>query len=164
MTAAGVITQGTASGGGGGGLEYESGTYTPTSDIAAPTISFSKVHTEAPIYFAIVDVSGASSITANSNLFVGYFDCYKMFGAGYPYSTNAYRYALMNYVYKSSSSTSSGVTQIQYSSDETEDSGTAYARYWATESGFKADGKKHNPILEKGPHLQMDSHMEAVKE
>ena len=49
IAADGTVTQGTASGGG-GGLEYESGTWTPTSDVSDYTIQFSKQHTVGPAF------------------------------------------------------------------------------------------------------------------
>lgn len=63
----GVKLTGTASGGGGSGLVYETGTYTPTSDIARPTINFTGTHTTPPFYAMIYDATGTAYTTANSN-------------------------------------------------------------------------------------------------
>lgn len=45
-------------GGGGGGLEYEEGTFTPTSDINNYSISFSNSHANRPYHIIVTDVTG----------------------------------------------------------------------------------------------------------
>ena len=124
------------SGGGSSGCDYVTGTYTPTADIARPEITFSKTHTTTPILVAMADQSAASGITANSNILFVYWDPYRMFGSGFPYSTSATRYSVAYYHYRSSSSFTSGNVVVQYNSDNTSDSGTSYGRYWANASGF----------------------------
>ena len=121
---------------GGSGLTYEQGTYTPTSDAYRPTISWAKTHTEAPILVAMSDVSAASSITSSSNLLFVYFDPYKIFGSGFPYSTSATRYAVAYYSYRSSNRVSSSATIITYNSDNTSSSANTYPRYWASPTDF----------------------------
>lgn len=123
--------------GGNSGLEYESGTYTPTSDIARPTISFSKTHTSTPIIIAMSDTSSYSTITSSSNTSFVFFDMYRLNGSGYPYSTSAQRYALAIYGYRSSNSSTISSVQISYNSDNTSTSNTSYSRYWVTASDFK---------------------------
>ena len=46
---------------GGSGLEYETGTYTPASDVAQPTISFANTHTARPFHVIIADVSNTTA-------------------------------------------------------------------------------------------------------
>lgn len=122
---------------GGGGLEYESGTYTPTSDTAQPTISFSNSHTKPPAFVAISDASAASGISSNSNTSWAIVDHYRIAGTGWPYSTSATRTGIAFWTYRSSNGTSSGSQQIQYDSDNTGSSSASYYRYWATASNFK---------------------------
>ena len=43
---------------GGGGLEYEEGTFTPTSDINNYSISFSNSHANRPYHIIVTDVTG----------------------------------------------------------------------------------------------------------
>lgn len=50
----GTKTLGTGTGGG-GGLEYESGTWTPATDVDAEWISFANSHTEEPVFVLIED-------------------------------------------------------------------------------------------------------------
>ena len=121
---------------GSSGLTYETGTYTPTSDTARPTISFSNSHTNPPILVALSDTSAASGITSNSNILFVFWDPYQQNGAGYPYSTSATRYSVAYYSYRSSNGTSSAATLIQYNSSNTGDSSTSYSRYWASASNF----------------------------
>lgn len=127
------------SGGGGGGLTYETGTYTPTADIARPTISFSKTHTEAPIYVAMFDVSNTTDQTTNTNYGWEYIDHYKLFGNSIPYSSTNLRYALITWQYRgtSTTSTTSSYTQCSSNSDSSSSSGTNHPRYWVDESSFR---------------------------
>ena len=122
---------------GSSGLVYETGTYTPASDVARPTISFSNTHSTTPILIGMGDTSGASSSTNNSCTFFGYIDALKITGSSFPYSTSASRYGAAVFGYRTSSSGSVSTVTFQYGSNDTGDSTTAYARYWATESNFK---------------------------
>lgn len=123
-------------GGGGSGLVYEQGTYTPTSDTARPTINFTNSHSTTPILVAMTDTSSRSSITSSSNTSFIFFDMYRLTGVGYPYSTSAQRYALAGYTYRSSNSSSGAFVQVSYNSDSTGSSSTSYSRYWVTASNF----------------------------
>ena len=125
------------SGGGTTGLEYETGTYTPTTDIARPTISFSKTHTNPPALVSFYDV-GDNAPATYSNIYMNYIDPYRLFGSGYPYNTNpSIRYATVLYGYRGSgSSLSSGVTHCTYNSDITPGDIT-YARYYVGPSSFQ---------------------------
>lgn len=125
-------------GGGGTGLEYETGTYTTSSNIARATISFSNTHTTTPILVCMADVTGTANTTTNTNHLFCYFDPYRAFGYGYPYSSSGYRYALAYYGYRgtSTSSISTGGVLVQYNSDNTSSTDTSYSRYWATASAF----------------------------
>lgn len=124
--------------GGGGGLEYETGEYTPSSDIARPTISFSKTHSEAPVLVYMCDVTGTASTATNSNHVFMYADPYKLWGKGYPYSSSGYRYANAWYCYRSSSTSSISASgfMITNNSGNTSSSSTAYPRYWASPTDF----------------------------
>ena len=125
-------------GGGGSGLEYETGTYTPSSDIARPTITWANSHTEAPVLVLFSDQTGTAHSTTNSNYNFMYCDFYKLWGHGIPYSSSGFRYAVAYYSYRSSStsSISSGGTICSNNSDSTSASGTSYPRYWASPTDF----------------------------
>lgn len=135
----GVLTTGTASGGG-GGLEYETGTYTPTQDIARPTISFSKTHSTMPIYVAMYDSTGTYDGTNNSNVGFVYNDFWQWNGNKSMYSSSTIqRYVMVHYMYRGTSATSfsSGTQQLQYDSTYTSDASNSMPRYWVQPSGFK---------------------------
>lgn len=59
------------SGGGGSGLVYETGTYTPASDISATNVSinFTNTHSNRPVFAMIVDSSGEYDNTLNTQYF-----------------------------------------------------------------------------------------------
>lgn len=124
---------GTYTGGGGSGLTYESGTYTPTADTARPTISFTGSHTSPPMLVLMSDTSSASGITSNSNTIFCYENVYEAFSSGYPYSTSATRYGVASYTYRSSNGSTTASVQVQYSGTGTS---TSYASYWVTNSAF----------------------------
>ena len=125
-------------GGGGGGLEYETGTYTPSSDIARPTITWSNSHTEAPVLVLFSDQTGTAHSTTNSNYNFMFCDFYKLWGHGIPYSSSGYRYAVAYYSYRanSTSSITSAATICSQNSNNTSASGTSYPRYWASPTDF----------------------------
>ena len=124
--------------GGGGGLTYETGTYTPTADTARPTITWTNTHTEAPVLVLFSDQTGTAHSTTNSNYNFMYCDFYKLWGYGIPYSSSGFRYAVAYYSYRgnSTSSISSSATVITNNSDSTSSSGTTYPRYWASPTDF----------------------------
>lgn len=68
-TADGTKTQGTSSGGG-GGLEYETGTVIPTTDETGTIVSFTNTHSTPPLFFMFADASGTPAQTANTNLVI----------------------------------------------------------------------------------------------
>ena len=127
----------------GGGLsdyEVETGEYTPTSNIARPTISFAKTHDTTPFLVAMVMTTLNSTTSNNRNYVWMYFDFYRLFGGyipGSPSNTGALQYGRVDYTYSTSngSLTSTGAG-INYNSDNPNAGGANYARYWATESAF----------------------------
>lgn len=121
------------------GLTYETGTYTPTSDIARPTISFTNSHSEAPIIVCFYDTTGTIDTTTNTNMGFMFFDVYKLWGVGYPYSSSAYRYAQITYSYRSSNtnSISASSAHCSYNSANTGSSSTSYTRYWVDTTSFR---------------------------
>ena len=89
MLADGVLTTGTGSGGGGGGLVYEEGTYTPTEDIATPTISFTNTHTVRPMLVLMGDATGTDHTESNSNYALIYGDISAYTGQPVPSSVSS---------------------------------------------------------------------------
>lgn len=73
-TADGTKTAGTASGGG-GGLEYETGTWTPTEDVTQGEILFTNTHSQPPFFFVITDNDGDSHTSImNTNAYAVFAD------------------------------------------------------------------------------------------
>ena len=125
-------------GGGGGGLEYETGTFTLASDIAWPNIGFTNTHTTLPFFALMVDTDGYLS-TEGSNI-LWYFVNYEMlFGSGVYPSESVCRYGEARYQYRTSSATAltSSVSTITYPASTTGSSTGNYPRYWATETCIK---------------------------
>ena len=89
-------------GGGGGGLTYETGTYTPASNIAKPTISFANAHTGRPICVILSDTETTLAPT-DSTLYWGISSFYDAFGTPFKYTNSASQYARVMYGYKTSS-------------------------------------------------------------
>lgn len=134
--ALGVLTAGTASGGG-GGLVYETGIYTPTTDTAVANISFSNSHTDCPFFAVISDTDGYSS-TTNSNMCVSYVYWGDIGGAIYP-SSSSMKYGEVRLHYRASntSSLSASTVTLSYPSSNTGTSNSSYPRFWVTPSAFK---------------------------
>ena len=90
---------------GGGGLVYETGTWTPTTDISGPTISFQNAHTEAPVFVMISDATGSYDDTTHTCQSFVYGDWEKAFGTTINPSTSSSQYALYRGVYRASNAT-----------------------------------------------------------
>lgn len=125
-------------GGGGGGLEYETGTWTPTADTNHGSISFANQHTKAPAFYAVLDTSDRSTLSDSTVYGCFYCDTYKLFGIGWPFGNTGTgtRYTAIQTLY-----ISNGAAQYQGSatgrnSDDTGDSTANYPRYWAKETGI----------------------------
>ena len=124
------------SGGGGSGLEYESGTWNPTSNIARGEINFTKTHTELPILIMLSDVNGDHSTTTYTNYMFAFINYYTAFGKDIPYSSSAGRYASVVYVFRQNGRDSTSNTHLQMSS-LTGETASVSVDYYVTASGFK---------------------------
>ena len=108
-----VLSDQGGGGGGGGGLEYEMDTWSPTSDVAQPTINFANQHTERPIFVLLSDVTDTIADT-DSSLAWSISSWYDAFSSSIYASSSTLRYGRVQYEYKTSSSSSSSGTQITY--------------------------------------------------
>ena len=99
--ALGVLTQGTASGGGGSGLVYETGEYKPTSNSAQPTINFTGTHTTRPYSIVIEDVTGTNT-TSNTVMFWTVISWYDAFGTPATSSNGGFCYGGLRWGYGAS--------------------------------------------------------------
>lgn len=73
--------------GGGSGLEYEEGTYSPSTDELS-TINFTNSHSKAPYIIIFADVSTTASATGNTLTSFTYMNVSAMFGNPLPYKTS----------------------------------------------------------------------------
>lgn len=119
------------------GLEYEEGVYSPTSNIARPTIDFAKSHDEPPFLIVMSDISSASELSANSNILFCFFSPY-LFNTdnAYPYSTSSERPAVAYYTYYRSQGTTTSAIYVSNSSTTTTSS-SSYIGYWTTNTHFR---------------------------
>ena len=111
-----------------GGLEYESGSFTPTSNVRQPTISFSNTHDTPP---SLIAMWWASSGTASSSpaFFLGFVNS--------TWGDTPYTKGLHSFFYYGSSGSLSNYTgEIQYDGSNSYGGMETYWRFWATETAM----------------------------
>lgn len=120
------------------GLVYETGTWTPSADVARGEIFFTNTHSDMPIFIMLTDVKEEYFDTLYSNLAFFYMDWEKAFGAPIYTGTSTMQYGLSYNRYRSSSATSTTASYngFSYPSSTPYDDGTAYFRYYATNTKF----------------------------
>lgn len=129
-TSSGVKTAGTASGG--GGLVYESGTWTPSEDTARPTITFTNQHSDIPMFIMMTDATGTDDQTQNTNYGFSY-TAFNAFSNAVPSDiTSNRRYGMASYVYRTSSNPAQAVSAVTSTSGST----SSAEQYWVTASEF----------------------------
>lgn len=118
---------------GGGGLEYEEGTFSPAEDIARPTISFTNTHSSPPMFVIMSDATGTDDTTTPTNLAFAYTSFYDFTGYGVPSNVSANRrYGIVDYVYRTATNPSQAVTGVT----DLTGSGSYAAEYWVSTTGF----------------------------
>lgn len=117
---------------GGSGLAYETGTFTPDTDIDKPTIEFTNTHSSTPLYIHIID-DGQTVADVDSTLFWVFinWNAYSNASIKSNASTNAYGRA--QYGYKTSSALGTGGYTITSLTGTTS---TSQLGYYATSSQF----------------------------
>lgn len=130
-------TQVAGTGGGGGGLVYESGTYTPASDVAKPTINFANSHNNLPVFVLIEDATGTYYSTSYSNCLFIFYNYYGLTGEPIYVSATSVRYATVRYDLRVTNATSltASSNSVSYPPDVT-GSSSSYYNYWVTSTGF----------------------------
>lgn len=125
-----------------GGLEYETGTWTPTEDVENHTISFTNTHTVAPFYYLVSDETGTySGVTGTAYLTV-YFNYHQLWGASFDVNdSGTYNYGDVRLRYRSSAtSISNSNFPLTKSYTDSSNTSTYDSRYYATETGILAFG------------------------
>lgn len=135
------IITGIESSGGGGGLEYEEGIWTPSEDVAIYLIQFNNTHTTAPFYYAISDTTGTYYATENTNFGIRYLNWEQVLGSGIAPSSIQTHYGRLDVIYRGTNNANFNTTSsvITFPSSSTEDNSTVYPRYWASETRIRAD-------------------------
>lgn len=142
----GVKITGTGSGGGSSGLVYESGTYTPTADIAKPAISFTNAHSTPP--WAICLAADISSPVSNNSIVWWAFNCF-YYGVGIAPVTNTTsnrHYGVVRYGYMSSNGVSAGGSNLSSLTGTS----TSAVSYWATISAFNPYAQSSSRYFRSG--------------
>lgn len=127
------------SGGGGSGLVYETGTWTPTADVATYVIPFANTHTEPPFFYIVSDATGSYSNATNTGYATWFVDWHHLFGEAIYETASSLKYSEYRSRYKGSSdSLSGGGAMLNYPYTDSSDSSATYPRYFATETGIRA--------------------------
>lgn len=125
--------------GGGGGLEYEMGTWTPSEDVAKGTVSFQNTHTQPPYMIAMSDSTGTNDNAPTYTGYVFMFFDYSSWG-GY-IESGAATNKRAGYISFARRNTGSSAPSVNYSvftygADNLGDSSASYSRYYANENAF----------------------------
>ena len=128
--------------GGGSGLVYESGTYTPASDMSSTTtISFQNQHTIPPFFYAVYNINTQAIDTSYTAIGCAYFNFGLALGGSVGYgSKTVYGYAIENYSSNSTPLTGTGSinsSTVTTAYNDTESSAKSNSQYWATSSAIK---------------------------
>lgn len=140
-TADGTKAEGTSSGG--GGLEYETGTWSPSSDNSGDTvISFSSTHNTMPFFVSMYDIVDEYDSTLNTCYAFTYYCFDSIFGGGIWSSTTSARYGESRLIYRGSSATSTSLSTNWFANPPTNtgDGTGAYPRFFVKETGFTPRG------------------------
>ena len=119
-------------GGGGGGLTYETGTFSPAADITRPTISFANSHSTRPFYAVIFDTGNAAASKSTSLVF-SIINWYDYDGTTIFESDSSQLYAILPYMYKTSTGSSASSIRVTSVSGNTNTS----IEYSLTNANFK---------------------------
>ena len=125
--------------GGSSGLEYEEGTWTPSSDVTRGTILFTNTHTKPPSIVILVDAysENGSVTTANSDIAFVFVKIGDILGDSFPWyqTSETSRSNLLSYISQSTVTTSPTVGGYGNISDDVGSTDT-YSSYYATSAGF----------------------------
>lgn len=95
------------------GLEYETGTWTPSSNTSDYTIPFQRTHSDAPFFYLIANSTDTYNSQTNTNHAVIFASWWKLLNVGIKTSSSASSAANIAYFYRANSSTS--MTASNYS-------------------------------------------------
>lgn len=131
--------------GGGGGLEYEAGSFTPTSNVSSKTVNFSKTHAKPPAIALCFDASGSAPTQARIGTWA-VVDVHEILQANFQPAWNsswsanlsggfiATQQAYPNGTYGGYSGLKQFVDRIAYGGADTSETGSNCTRYYMNES------------------------------
>lgn len=124
---------------GGGGLEYESGTWTTGTRVDRPTIPFVNAHEKCPAILYFGDATNEYNSRSNINYDFLYVDIEQVLGSPLWVSSSAkaYGYCFYQFRLSNSSNLSNSNTRLTYSSSDPTDTSGAYPRYWVKPGSFQ---------------------------
>lgn len=127
-----------ADGYGGGGLEYEEGTYTPEKN-ELPTIQFANSHTKAPAFILLKDTGGFQTTTTNIFVLYMYVSWFDIIGFNRVFSNTETRAA--EYFYSRMLSSTKNITIQSAKYDGRNDvTATGFSPYAAANNFFLPAG------------------------
>ncbi len=123
------------------GLEYETGTWTPSADVNQYDIGLSNTHSVPPCFYVIWSTSDEYDATLNTAYSVSYVN-YGRLGSFMPRKEDDSTplCALALFLSRTTSTTALTVSSYQVTHPDTDTSGSnmLYSRHWATESKITA--------------------------
>lgn len=118
--------------GGGGGLEYETGTFSPESDIARPEIIFKNSHTDPPVMVTIQDSTGTIYTTSSTVVEFTFAYFSKFSGTPLVASSSLSIYAILYQVNRGSNASQFSASGEMLSSE----SGSSGVSRYVSNTGF----------------------------
>lgn len=125
---------------GGGGLVYETGTWTPATDISRGTIAFTNAHTTRPCSVIVSDATGTAP-TGGTMIYWAVSSWYDAFGLPAYGSNSAAVYGGIRWAYATSSSYAANGTNINFLTGVSSQSCMSYVM---TETEFHPYGNTSN--------------------
>ena len=118
---------------GSGGLEYESGSFTPTAQAQSRSINFAKTHTKPPAIMLCIDAANMYISAQYSGLAEWVLvDAEQILGTTFYWGSYPYKGHLF-YVYNNGSQTAVGNQILTYGSSDTSQSGSNASRRYVRE-------------------------------
>lgn len=121
-------------------FDFESGTFSPDSDVVTYNIPFTRTHSRMPFFAMVVDATGTYDSTQNTSAYMCYHNYLQSWNALFKMASSTNVYGFTHIAYR----TTNGSTLIfnqypfYYSYTNTGTSNQNYPRYWVTETGIKA--------------------------
>lgn len=119
--------------GGGGGFEYESGSFTPTAQTQSQTVNFEKIHTKPPAIMLCIDAANTQVTAQYSGLAEWVLlDAEQILGTTFYWGTYPYKGHIF-YAYNNGSQAVTANQILTYGSTDTSESGSNASRRYARE-------------------------------